>query len=131
MTIIPFMRRNTAIAYCALWIAPYRVISARGQKCVAKRDGICNLVHPVFTIPKREQLNPKNSREYVSLRRAFFHGIKKTAALNVRDGYGGRKSVAHYVGWAGGFARQKAPKGDQKKPPSPMKDWMVFIGLVM
>ncbi|MFZ2168389.1 MAG: hypothetical protein WAW61_02000 [Methylococcaceae bacterium] len=21
---MPFMRRNTAIAYCALWIAPYR-----------------------------------------------------------------------------------------------------------
>ena len=23
---MPFMRRNTAIDYCALWIAPYRVI---------------------------------------------------------------------------------------------------------
>jgi hypothetical protein len=29
---MPFMRRNTAIAYCALWIAPYRVNRARPGK---------------------------------------------------------------------------------------------------
>ncbi len=29
------------------------------------------------------------------------------------------------------FCPPITPKGDQKKPPSPMKDWMVFVGLVM
>jgi hypothetical protein len=38
-----------------------------------------------------------------------------------------------FVGWAGGFAHQKTPKWRSKKPPNPMKDWMVFcwVGYVV